>query len=60
LGDVFLADIYTEVCPKARKAAPGLPSSLVFQTAYIGKYLLLLLEGQFTKLFKHLLFNGHL
>jgi hypothetical protein len=60
LGDIFFADIYTEVCPKARKAAPGPPSSLFFQTAYIGKYLLLLLEGQFAKFFKHLLFDGHL
>jgi hypothetical protein len=60
LGDIIFADIYTEVCPKARKAAPGPPWRLFLQAAYIGKYLLLLLEGQLTKLLKHLLFDGHL
>jgi hypothetical protein len=60
LGDIFLSDIYTEVRPKARKATPRLLSCLFLETAYIGKNFLLLLEGQFTKLLKHLLFDSHL
>ena len=59
LGDIFLTYINTEVCPKAREATAGLLSCSFLQATYVGENLLLLLEGQFTKLFKHLLFDSH-
>jgi len=55
----LFADFYTKICPEAGKTQPGTLSCIFLQTAYIGKNLLLLLEGQFTKLLKHLLFDGH-